>query len=125
MKNCKNNEILRKTYYRKSYIRKDGTKVKGSYVHSSCIIDRGNPGKGPLLIKNLKKGTLRHFNYSSSKSEKQRREALKNAINKLGYSTIIKKLNAVKILNKNTNPRVSNTFNKDMIWIQNKFSGKK
>lgn len=81
--------------------------------------------KKPVVkIPILKKNTLRQFGYSSFKTEEERHVALKKAVKTLGYSAIIKKLNAVKILNKNRNPEVSKKFNKDMIWIQNKFSAR-
>lgn len=73
------------------------------------------------MIKNLKKGTLTSFGYSSKIKLDDRRKALTKAVKKLSPVTIIRKLNAVSILNKNTNPKISNIFKKDLKWISKKF----
>lgn len=70
----------------------------------------------------LTKGTLTQFGYSSSKSDIQRHNALKKAVTHLTYNDVIKKLNAVKILNKNIKPELSKIFNKDMLWVKKTFS---
>ena len=114
---CKSNQILRSGYIRKTYTRKSGTKVKGSKVTAGCIKDRGND---PRLIPKLKKGTLTQFGYTTKKTDIQRHNALKKALKKLRYASVIHKLNAVKVLTKNTNPTASNTFDKDIKWLENK-----
>ncbi len=108
---CKEDQILRKSY---SFTKKDGKVVN---VKSKCIKDKGLPGKGPALF-TVKRGTLGQFGYSSKLSAKERYQALKKAVKKLGSGTIIKKLNAIAILNKRTNPKISEIFRKDLAWIQ-------
>lgn len=118
---CSKGEILRKKYTRKSFVRKDGTKVKKTTVPASCIKDRGNVGKGRNLLGRLKSGTLTNFGYSSKMNQEQRHSKLKKALKSLGYSTIVKKLNAVRILNKNTNPKISSKFHKDIIYLKKNY----
>jgi hypothetical protein len=71
-------------------------------------------GKGGVK---LKSGTLRIFGYHVKDKINTRRLALVEAIKKLGVDTVIKKLNAVKILTKNTNPSISNKFSSDVKWL--------
>ncbi len=109
---CKANEIVST---RKAYTNKNGIKVKST---THCITDRGNPGKGPKLF-TLKKGTLTQFGYNTKESDLKRHNSLKKAISKLQSASVIHKLNAVKLLTKNTNPKVSKIFDNDIKWIQN------
>ena len=97
---------------RRGYTRRDGT-----YVKPACIVDRGNVGKGPALIGPLRKGTLSQFGYSADASQAQRRHSLSMAIDEYGTTVVIRKLNAVCILNKNTNPAKSARFCLDKKWV--------
>ena len=119
---CKKGYILRKGYNRKGYTRKDGTRVKATYVPESCIVDRGNPGKGPKLIPKLKKGELSEFGYSLSyRLVGERRGPLKKAIKKYGALSIMRKLNAVATLLKNTSPTKSQRAKADSKWISREY----
>lgn len=69
-----------------------------------------------IIIKN--KGDLKKFNYSSKNKEIDRRISLLKAVQNSSFGSVIKKLNAVSILNKNKNPKVSKIFKKDMKYIQ-------
>lgn len=109
---CKKGEILRSSY---RFVNKSGKDIK---VKAKCIKDKGLPGKGPKLIQDLKKGTLSNFGYSSKIQAKKRKEALTEAVKNIGYGIVVKKLNAISILNKNTNPKISEIFKKDMNWVQ-------
>ena len=118
---CKSGEIIREGYHRKSFTRKSGSKVKGSWVKPHCIKSRtGKSSHGTRLFV-LEKGTLSKYGYSDvmhiSKNEREKilRKAIKGGINEL---TLIKKLNALYILNKNINPKLANIFRKDMKYIQ-------
>ena len=51
----------------------------------------------------------------------KRHSALKKAVRKLGYSTTIKKLNAVRVLTKNTTPKKSALYKKDIGYLQRTF----
>ncbi len=103
---CPKGTILRKAYTTKNKV----------HVKATCIIDRGNPGKGPKILPELKKGTLEGYHYNNT--ELSRHRTLLKETRELGKSTVIKKLNAVAILTKNTNKKASNTFKKDLKYIQ-------
>ena len=118
---CKRGEIVREGYHRKNFTRKSGSKVKGSWVKPQCIKSRtGKSSHGKRLFV-LEKGTLSKYGYSDvihlSKDEREKilRKAIKGGINEL---SLIKKLNALYILNKNINPKLANIFRKDMKYIQ-------
>ena len=105
---CKKGEIRRK-----AYTTKNGVKVK-----AKCIKDQGLPGKGPKLIPKLNEGTL--GNYSTKKSDLSRHRALMKASRQTSPNTVIRKLNAVSILTKNTSPKASKTMKKDMKYVRSK-----
>lgn len=70
------------------------------------------------VIPKLKKGSLTRYGYSVHKSQKSRHRSLKKALNKYGYSSLVKKLNAVKLLSKNTSPSNSKIYGKDIKYLQ-------
>lgn len=96
----------------KSYTKKSGIKVR-----SHCKKDLGKPGKGKKLF-TLKKGELGKYGYKLSKSRNERQEALKKAMKKFNTNTMIRKLNALSILQKNVNPKYSRKAKSDMRFIQ-------
>ena len=69
------------------------------------------------IIGPLDKGTLTKYGYSTKVSEKTRHTALNKAIKATSKGTVIKKLNAVKTLTKNTLPKTSAIFGKDMKYV--------
>jgi hypothetical protein len=73
------------------------------------------------VIPPLAKGTLRRHGYSAKLSTQKRRIALTKAVKAYGKNTVIRKLNAVKTLQKNKNPQVSSIFDSDMKWVQGKY----
>lgn len=99
--------------FRKAYVTKTGRKVSGS-----CIKDRGLPGKGKRLF-TLRKGTLGRYGYKTKFSASDRHAALRKAVAGESYATVVRKLNAVSILQKRTNPKVYNILRSDMAWVQN------
>lgn len=117
---CKKGLIVRIGYIKK-------TKNKKVIIKPSCIKKRGLPnkykGKG---IGFLNKGTLGKYGYYNviNLSLKQRRLALKKAIKDLSALTVWRKLNAISVYNRNTNPKVSNIFNIDKNWVKNNYSMK-
>jgi hypothetical protein len=74
-----------------------------------------------IIIKN--EGFLRSYGYSSKSPDRTRHIALKKAIigSPKGYSSVMKKLNAVQILNKNRNPEFSKIVGRDKEYIMKKF----
>lgn len=104
---CKSGEILRKGYTTKIGVR----------VSPSCIKDRGAKGKGPKLIPKLKTGAL--MGYSTYLPQKERRKILKDLLKTTDYATIIRRLNAVRTLQKRTSPTVVKKITRDMRYLQN------
>ena len=76
------------------------------------------------VIPKLKKGTLTKHGYSTKEKAGIRHAALHKAVNAYGYSTVIKKLNAVRTLTKNTNPKNSEIYSKDIKNLQNNYYNK-
>lgn len=73
--------------------------------------------KTSVRIGPLKSGTLGNHGYKSSLSVTQRHTALRKAIKAHGKDTVIRKLNAVAVLNKNRSPTLSATFRADQQWV--------
>lgn len=141
---CKKGYILREAYGRKytSQTLKKGFR-KGSktikpkkknltFVKAACIKDRGLPGKwsdthSEVGIGPLKKGTLGQYGYSKvlELSLKKRQNSLKKAIKNMNALVVWRKLNAIYVYNKNTNPKLSQKFKKDRDWIKNNWSLKR
>lgn len=121
-KTCPPGKILRKGYIatrkKKSLIGrllKRGTTYR---VQDTCITNRGNPGKGPVLIGPLKPGQLSSLGYSSKDSASQRHAALAKAVGSYGRLSTLRKLNAVAVLNKNVSPGRAKTFKTDRNWVK-------
>jgi hypothetical protein len=78
----------------------------------------GRPPRSAVRIGPLKKGELKKFGYSYKLPVEKRREALQDAINKLGPLNVYYKLHAVSELTKTKAPRASAVFMEDKKWIQ-------
>lgn len=118
---CKSGQILRKGYTRKAYYRADGTYVSASKIKPVCIMDTGNPGKGPNIIGKMRKGELTQFGYHLSSNATDRRKALTKAIKRYDALSVFRKINAISILQKNTNPTYSNKARADANWISKNY----
>jgi len=117
---CSSGKIRRAAYTRKAYTRKDGIRVKGTRVASRCIRDQGKPGKGKRLF-TLKKGMLTKYGYSTRAIQAERHSALIRAMKDASTGYIWKRLNAIEILNRNTNPEVAAKIKRDMDWLRAKY----
>ena len=121
-KGCPPGMIKRKGYVRRTFVRASGIKVEGGMVASVCIPDRGSKGRDwklknkTLGIGKLKKGDLTQFGYSSKSPERSRHSAIKKAVKESGAVTIERKLNALAVYNKNTNPKLSKEFKQDSLY---------
>jgi hypothetical protein len=73
------------------------------------------------VIPPLKKGSLGKYGYSAESSVQTRHAALKRAIKGISRNSVIRKLNAVAVLQKNKNPGVSKIFRADQQWISKNF----
>ena len=85
-----------------------------------CIRDLGLPGKGPKLFE-LRTGTLTQFGYEARKSKLARHRALMKAA-RSGEPplSIFRKLNALMILTKRTQPRLSKIYMEDRDYVKEK-----
>jgi hypothetical protein len=106
-------------------------------VRSSCIKDRGLPGKGPRLfpklfggtrrrpsvygIGPLRKGELTKHGYSTQKSSGSRHAALRKAVKEFGALGVYRKLNAVAKLGVRSAKTPSKTFKADRNWVRNTY----
>lgn len=116
---CPEGKILRKGYsaVRKSTGRKYTVKPK-------CITERGRPGPGRggsvkrRVIKISHPGSLSKYGYALSKTASERDSALKKILKAYGYSTTIKKLNAIAVLFRNTQPAYTRKLERDMGYVR-------
>ena len=128
---CPKGMITRNSYKRKQFINKKGTIINSRKVNAGCIKSRGLPGKTSLRYKGrnkgigkLKSGELGKHGYFNVKNTKmsKRRKALSSAIDEYGAQMLLKKLNALRVYQKNTSPVVSSIFYKDMRWLRKKYN---
>lgn len=130
---CPPGTVLRSSYTRhvknQSYTRKtkNGRSIQvhprshTSKIGPSCVkvsSKTGRPPSSAVRIGPLKKGELKKFGYSYKLPVEKRREALQDAINKLGPLNVYYKLHAVSELTKTKAPRASAVFMEDKKWIQ-------
>ena len=74
--------------------------------------------KSKNVIGKLRKGTLRQFGYSSKDTSSTRHRAIDKAVNHWGALPVFRKLNAVAVLQKNSNPRISKRFISDRNYVK-------
>lgn len=144
--NCPTGYIKRKGYVRRfkknvvnlGYTRRKGDKLivikprsNATIVKSTCIRNRGLPGKGPLSgIGKLRKGELIKYGYTYKLANSVRHSALKRAINshgktvnakKAGATSVYRKLNAVAKLSVRIAPDASKIFSRDRNWVRKEY----
>ncbi len=109
---CGPNKIRRRSYTRR---------VTGKRVKSTCVPDKGRPGKTPKskrVLPKLTPGKLGKYGYHDvkHKSAASRRVALTNATKEEGYAPIIRRLNVIRTYNKNS--ELFDLYNSDLKWMQ-------
>ena len=120
---CSKGEILREGYQRRSSNKKSGSSIKSVIVAPTCIPARGlskkRGSKGKQLFV-LEKGTLGKYGYHDIEhmTQKERHIALHRALKDMSPLSVYRKLNAVYLVNRNTNPNISTTFKKDSEWVK-------
>jgi hypothetical protein len=116
---CSKGEIVRAGYKRKGYTRKSGSKVSKTEVAASCIKSVTGKTHGKQLFV-LEKGELSKYGYHDVKnmSTQERRNALKQALQHLPPLTVFRKINALKVLNKDKDPNIAKIFQNDEDWIR-------
>ena len=110
--------VLRVT--RKSFIRK-GKRIKAT---TFFIKDRGRPGRGPVLFKITKRGSLGGRGFFK-KSTLARHRILMKLARRIGEKRVQGKLQAISTFTKRTNPRVSKLAARDRRFIARRFIGRK
>lgn len=105
---------------RKSYTRKSGVKVEATCVESKGVRSKGLKPK--VILPKLKEGSLLKYGYDLHESDTLRHTALKRAVKKYGFSSTIKKLNAVRVLSKNIAPENSKLYEKDIRYVEKNFA---
>lgn len=104
-KSCKSGQIRKKSYKTK----------RGTHVRSTCIKDKGLPGKGPKILPKPKSGLLEKYGYKDIKylTHKERENILEDAARHLGYKDIIKHLTLIHNLLHRSNPEVAKIIKRD------------
>ena len=116
---------LKRGYNRKAYNKKDGTHIEKTYVDPVCVHNKGLPGKNTVEAKVIRineKNSFDPFGYKTNNSANNRFKSLLEAIKVLSYSTVIRKLNALKIyLSHQTDEKSMkryNIFDEDIKMLQ-------
>ena len=73
----------------------------------------------------LKKGLLKKYGYSADKSASERHSSLRKASKAYGPGGLVRKLNAICVLNRNRSPKNASKFCADKRWVQNTLLKKK
>lgn len=115
-----------KRSYRRRSVRRSKQSTKRSYRRSVRRSTKRSKKRSTKRSKKrssrkrfvLQKGTLSKFGYSADLSEASRYRALQFAIKHNGPLPIFRKLNAVYVLNRNTNPKKSRIFYKDRNFVK-------
>lgn len=116
---CPTGSIRRKGY--------NATRRGKTYrVKSSCIKNRGAPGrwqtvKNMLGIGSLQKGKLTGVGYTHTLAAAERHVALDKAVHQYGRNSTIRKLNAIATYTKRTAPSRSLVYKTDMHYVQKKY----
>lgn len=101
---------------RKGYTKKSGTKVKSTCVKSKALRSKGK--KPQIVLPKLKTGSLTKYGYHVHDTKTIRHKALKKALKEYGFATLIRKLNAVRVLSRNTAPSNSKKYADDIKYIE-------
>lgn len=113
-KKCKPGEILREGYKRKTRSSKKLIEVPPVCIKSQT----GKPHGEQLFV--LEKDVLAKYGYVDVKSltKTERQHCLKKALKKLKPLSLMRRLNALSVLNKDQNPKLSKIFKDDSEWIK-------
>lgn len=129
-KSCPPGKVLREGYYRqptyrKAYKRSSGseveaTEVRGAWVPPTCVPSINEQKKKRLFT--LEKNVLHKYGYYDIKnlSSRERHRALNKAL-KDGFEPLplLRRVNALFVLNKNRDPLLASKFKEDVDYIRN------
>ncbi len=118
-KKCSKGEILREGYKKKSYKRSSGKSVKGSWTAPSCVKSQTGRPKGKQLFV-LEKGTLEKYGYHKidTITRTARKKALKAALKDMKPLSLMRRINALYVLNEHKNPKLAAKFHEDAQFIK-------
>lgn len=95
----------------------DGKKI---YLHESVgKAVRSPQRRQPIEI--TKRHSLTDLGYRALDPTRTRHVALERAVGKYGFASVVRKLNALEILNKNKQPKLSGVYGKDKVWVEKHF----
>jgi hypothetical protein len=118
---CPCGKVSKKGYYRHAYDKKDGTHVKPTYVHKTCVPDKGKPGKVMDKFKPIhlvKEHSLEPYNYKTTNNGNTRFRKLLEACKELSYRTVVLRLSQLRTLTKETDPAHSAIYDEDIKKLQ-------
>ncbi len=107
---CKKNEILIRSYQKKSGIR----------VKSHCTPDKGAKGRTPSkkrVLPKLKNDEFAKYGYSTKLTSSKRLSKLKRAVKELSYASVLKRIVVLRSYNKR-NPKLYAKFDCDVKALQ-------
>ena len=114
----KHSNIIKKSlrkHNKQSYVKGNNYKKKNNKKQDNKKQD--NKQK-KVFIKLDDKDYLTKFGYSTKLGKEDRHKVLLKTVEKYGYSSVIKRLVALRTLTKNTQPIKSNKYNNDIIGLQ-------
>ena len=95
-----------------------GNNCKKHQTNKQYNKKQNNKKQKVSTIKLDDKDYLKKFGYSTKLGKEDRHKILLKAIEKYGYSSVVKRLVALRTLTKNTQPIKSNKYNNDIIGLQ-------
>lgn len=104
--------FTRKAHIRKSFYRSDGTLIPATRIPKTIVKLRKR-----TIFKGIDKPVF--FGYTVKDPAIKRHKALIKAKDKNNYVSVIRRLNALRVLTKNTQPENSKIYTRDMHWMQN------
>lgn len=116
--------FTRKGTNRRSFRRSSGafvgpSRVKSSITRPVCVKNINRVKKKRLFV--LEKDALKKYGYYdiNNLTLSQRRRAIKRALADIEPLPLFRRLNALRVLQKNTNPNLSKKFQEDAEWLKN------
>jgi hypothetical protein len=119
-KSCPKGEIRRNSYTRKAYVTSKGKKVSAKKVKSTCVPNKGLPGKTPAnkkVLPKLKEGMLTEYGYKLANNAEKRKTSLKKAIKNEGSLPVLRRVVVLRTYDKN-DPKLFSKLDKDVKFIQ-------
>src|SRR6476620_5581701 len=102
--------FTRRAHIRKSFYRSNGTLVPATRIPKTIV-------KLKTIFKGIDKPVF--YGYTVKDTAIKRHKALIKDKNNNNYVSVIRRLNALRVLTKNTQPENSKVYTRDMHWLQN------